>query len=181
MVFVKLIIGRLLTIPWHFRLPIRMYHRGPHWTGFFGIWYSIVLWKNLPRKFQILFQSDKNIGQFTWRPKYVTLLPAKLNSAHKHSCATLDICILLTVICSSVLHTECIVVFPVKQWLSERATILYVCCLHCYEIPLVSVTKICWTIPVFSHIRSQWGPLPLSHKFTFFVSYLYNMKIMTNY
>jgi hypothetical protein len=32
-------------------------------------WNLIVLWKNLPRKFQILFQSDENIGQLTWGPK----------------------------------------------------------------------------------------------------------------
>jgi len=31
---------------------------------------------------------------------------------------------LLTVTCSSTIHTECIVVFPLQQWLSERATML---------------------------------------------------------
>jgi hypothetical protein len=32
--------------------------------------------------------------------------------------------ILFTVICSSTIHTESIVAFPLKQWLRDRATVL---------------------------------------------------------
>lgn len=104
----------------------------------------------------------------------------KRNSPHRQRCEILDIFILLTEACSSALHTEHIVAFPVQQWLRGRAKILCIHCLSSYEIPLVSVTKNCRTIPIFNHIRSQWGPLSLSHKLILFISYLYNINITNN-
>ena len=51
---------------------------GSHWTDGRKIWYWGLLWKS-GQKIQISLKSDKYIGHFAWRPKYVLLFPATLN------------------------------------------------------------------------------------------------------
>lgn len=46
-----------------------------------------------------------------------------INLSQKHCSATLRTFVCLTVTCRST-HTECVVVFPLQQWLREGATVL---------------------------------------------------------
>ena len=53
---------------------VRMHQRGSHWTDF----REVLCWGLLRRsigKLHIWWKLDKNIGHFTWRPKYVSFLP----------------------------------------------------------------------------------------------------------
>jgi hypothetical protein len=54
-----------------------MYQLISHWTNFHEILYWRPLWKSV-RKPEIWFKSGKNIGPFTQRPKYLSLLPVTL-------------------------------------------------------------------------------------------------------
>ena len=47
--------------------------------------------------------------------------------------------ILLTMMCSSTIHTECIVAFPLQWWLCKRATLLHLHCLLCWLICLANM------------------------------------------
>ena len=40
-----------------------------HWIDFYEIWYLRIFWKSVER-IQVWLKSDKNNGQFTWRPMY---------------------------------------------------------------------------------------------------------------
>ena len=60
---------------------VRTYQRTSHWTDFGEIWYW-GLFMNIVEKFHILL----NIGHFTWRPKYITLLSATLNRHKSTPC-----------------------------------------------------------------------------------------------
>lgn len=64
------------------------------------------------------------------RPKYVLLL-LTTSIRHKIIVVQLSIVILLSVTCSSALHTHRIVAFLLQQWLNESATMLrytYIVC-----------------------------------------------------
>jgi hypothetical protein len=55
-------------------LSVRMYDLGPHRTDFGEIWY----WRHSLKyvhKIQINLQSDKNVGNYAWRPKYGDMKP----------------------------------------------------------------------------------------------------------
>ena len=48
--------------------------RLPYWMDFREIWYWGLWWKPA-EMLTVWLKSDKNIRQFTWRPKYILLLP----------------------------------------------------------------------------------------------------------
>jgi hypothetical protein len=60
------------------RPSLRMYQLASHRTASREIWYWGLLRKSV-EKIQIWLKSDKSIGHFTWRPKYILLLHSALN------------------------------------------------------------------------------------------------------
>jgi len=72
------------------------YQHGSHYTNIRKIWYCGLPWQFV-EKGQIWFKEDRNIGQFTWRHKYVHIFGGDINSPQKHCCATVHVSILLTV------------------------------------------------------------------------------------
>jgi len=65
---------------------------------------------------------DKNIGLFTWDPKYVLLMSAT-NQPQKHFCAAVIIWTLLTWNVTQQ-YTEGIAAFALQQCSRERATVV---------------------------------------------------------
>jgi hypothetical protein len=72
-------IKNLLALPYPSICPsVCVYECSCHWMDFREIWYWGCLWKSV-EKTEILLKLDKSIGDLTWRPKYVLLLPVTLN------------------------------------------------------------------------------------------------------
>ena len=68
------------------RPSFRTYHRDSPQNGFpRNFILGTFLWKTF-ESLQILLQSGRSVGHFTWRPKYVSLLPATKNLLYKHCC-----------------------------------------------------------------------------------------------
>jgi len=61
---------RIASVNDHVCLSVRMEEHGSRWTDFREIWYMRFLRKSV-EKIQVLLQSDKNNGHFTWRPIYI--------------------------------------------------------------------------------------------------------------
>jgi hypothetical protein len=57
---------------------VRMYQGGSQWMDFCKIWYRGLWWKTV-EKIQIRLKMGTTIVHFTWRHKYVLLLPATWN------------------------------------------------------------------------------------------------------
>ena len=122
---------------------------------------------NLPRKIKILLQSDKNIGQFTWRPKLHCCRRNKFTTQallwNTRYFYIVDSDLWRSVTHSVLLRFKCNSGYANVQQYYTYIAYLVIKFHWCLSI------KNCWTIPVFNHIRSQWGPLFLSHKLTFFI------------
>jgi len=98
---------------------VLLYRRGSHWRDFGEMWH----WKLLLQSVEIWLKSAKTIGHFTWRralhchwrQKFPT--KALLRNNQYFYSADSDTQYHNT-------HTERIAVFPLQQWLRERATLL---------------------------------------------------------
>jgi hypothetical protein len=73
--------GKPRKAPMSIGLSVPLYQREAYWTGFREICYWGFFFSEICRKkIRIWFKSVKNIWQFTQRPKYVLLSPAKQKS-----------------------------------------------------------------------------------------------------
>jgi hypothetical protein len=64
----------------HVRLSIGIFQRGCSWMDFWKFDIRVLLWKSIG-KFQIWLKLYRYVRHFTWRPKYILLLPVTL---HRH-------------------------------------------------------------------------------------------------
>lgn len=65
---------------------VRLYRRsGSRWTDFRKIWCWELPWKSV-KKIQICLKPGKNVGQLTWKLKYILLFSATLNLCLRVKC-----------------------------------------------------------------------------------------------
>jgi len=77
---------------------------------------------NTYREIPNLVKIDQQYCEFYRERQVSSIVTANINQPQNHICAVYSNLKLLTVICSSTIHTEHILAFPLQQWIREHVT-----------------------------------------------------------
>jgi hypothetical protein len=104
------------------RPSVRILQRGSHETAFCELWYRKLVRESV-EKLQISLKSDKNVGHFIRRPKFVYIVDNSADGTHFClSMSKFNGCILFMATCrSTTVQKEGIFALPWQQWIGESA------------------------------------------------------------